>query len=287
MSNGREFIKKLVFELYFCTFVIMKYNRVKSKLSQLLKYGFLKQKLQEPFLSIRDILGFAPRNLDLYELALRHGSMSLKSADGEPINNERLEFLGDSILSAIVSDLLYRKFGSAREGELTNIRSKLVNRETMNRLGVQIGLNKLVIAERQASKDKKSSIYGNALEAFLGAVYLDVGYEQCLEFVKHKLMPLYNELNMTIEENMNYKSALLEWCQRRYLTVSFELIDETVDLRNNHKFESMVVIQNVSITSGSGASKKESHQQAARLALEKLDEDSALVSELMEKQNEK
>ena len=265
----------------------MKSNPVKLKLNQFLKFRFLRKNLKEPFLSIHAILGFAPYNMDLYELALRHSSMSLKSANGEAMNNERLEFLGDSIFSAIVSDLLYQQYDTAHEGELTNIRSKMVNRETMNRLGVRIGLNKLVVAERQASRDKKSSIYGNAFEAFLGAIYLDLGYERCLEFVKNKIMPLYDELNLPMEENINYKSALLEWCQQHYFTVSFDLVDETVDYLNNHKFESMVVIQNVSIASGVGASKKESHQQAARLALEVIDEDAALIDKLMKKQNEK
>ncbi len=250
------------------------------KLNPLYKLRLLTKNHQEPFLSFRQILGFSPRDIDLYELAVRHRSAPLKNADGEWINNERLEFLGDAVLNSVVSDVLYRTYSGKSEGFLTNARSNIVKRESLNKICRQIGLDKLVIADKLIQPDENSSIYGNVLEAFVGAIYLDAGYEKCMRFVKQKILLSPEWLQSMAEENVNHKSELLEWCQQRYLSLEYELVEETVDNFNRHTFVSQVKIQNTPMCTGSGASKKESHQQASFQTLEMIKNNDFILSKL-------
>lgn len=228
---------------------------------------------QEPFLSFRKILGFSPKNIELYNLAVRHRSAPLKNADGEWVNNERLEFLGDAVLNSIVADVLYHSYEKEDEGFLTNARSNIVKRDSLNKICRQIGLDKLVVADKQINNKQNTSIYGNAMEAFVGAVYLDAGYKKCAEFVKKRLLVSPDWMKELVEDNENYKSELLEWCQQRYFTLDFVLIDEKLNGANQHIFTSEVLINGTPICTGTGSNKKESHQQAAFLALEKIKED--------------
>ncbi len=242
----------------------------------------MQKKRQEPFLSLKNIIGFNPHNIELYEMALRHSSAASINAEGEPVNNERLEFLGDAVLNSIVSDILYQRYRNEQEGFLTNARSNIVKRESLNKMCLQIGLDKLVIADKNLNRKDKTNIYGNALEAFIGAVYLDKGYEKCAQFVRKRLLVSPEILQSIAEDNRNYKSELLEWCQQRYLTLDFRLVEETVDKKNNqHTFISQVLISGQSICTGSGSSKKDSHQQASFRALEMIRKDDRLIRSLI------
>ncbi len=240
------------------------------KFNPLNKLRLLTNSRQEPFLSLRKILGFSPGNLELYNLALRHRSMPLKNEKGELINNERLEFLGDAVLNAIVADVLYHKYPDEKEGFLTNARSNIVKRDTLNKISQQIELDKLIISDNHTNFTKTANVYGNALEAFVGAVYLDQGYDKCAQFVKKRILVSPELMKNLAEDNDNYKSELLEWCQQRYFSLDFELIDEKVDSKNRHTFVSELLIQNIPICTGTGSSKKESHQQASFKALEMI-----------------
>ena len=226
---------------------------------------------QEPFSLFQEIIGFYPKNIELYKLAVRHRSMQLKSADGQWINNERLEFLGDAVLNSIVADVLYHNYGKENEGFLTNARANIVKRDTLNKICRQIGLDKLVVTDKQLNLKSNSNIFGNAMEAFVGAVYLDAGYEKCAEFVKNRMLISKEWMQNLIEESENFKSELLEWCQQRYLSLDYELLGEIVDEDNQHTFTSQVLINGKPICTGTGSSKKESHQQASSLALELID----------------
>ena len=151
------------------------------------KIRLLFRKDRESYLCFYRILGFYPRNIQLYEQALLHKSTSVRSDKGRPLNNERLEFLGDAILDAIVGDIVYKRFEGKREGFLTNTRSKIVQRETLNKLAVEIGLDKLIKYSTRSSSHN-SYMYGNAFEAFIGAIYLDQGYERCKLFMEQRII---------------------------------------------------------------------------------------------------
>ena len=202
----------------------------------------------------------------------------MRSEKGRPINNERLEFLGDAILDAIVGDIVYRHFEGRREGFLTNTRSKIVQRETLNKLAVEIGLDKLVKYSTRSSSHN-SYMYGNAFEAFIGAIYLDQGYDRCKQFMEEKIFKNYIDLDKMSRKEVNFKSKLIEWSQKNKMEVSFELIEQFLDEEYNPMFHTEVRIEGISAGTGTGYSKKESQQNAAQMALKKI-KDAAFKKEV-------
>lgn len=247
--------------------------------NQIDRIRLLFHKERESYFCFYRILGFFPRNLKVYQQALLHKSTSLRSEEGRPINNERLEFLGDAILDAIVGDIVFKHFEGKREGFLTNTRSKIVQRETLNKLAVEIGLDKLVkYASRSSSHN--SYMYGNAFEAFIGAIYLDQGYDRCKQFIEQKIFKQYIDLDKMSRKEMNFKSKLIEWSQKHKVEVSFELIEQFIDHENNPMFQTEVRIEGLPGGTGTGYSKKESQQNAAQMALKKLKSDEAFKAEI-------
>ncbi|EJX11049.1 ribonuclease III [gut metagenome] len=198
-----------------------------------------------------------------------HKSTSLRSEKGRPINNERLEFLGDAILDAIVGDVVYKRFEGKREGFLTNTRSKIVQRETLNKLAVKIGLDKLIKYSTRSSSHN-SYMYGNAFEAFIGAIYLDQGYDRCKQFMEQRIINQYIDLEKISRKEVNFKSKLIEWSQKNKTEVSFELIEQFFDHDNNPIFQTEVRIEGMPAGTGIGYSKKESQQNAAQMAIKKV-----------------
>lgn len=237
--------------------------------NQIAKIRLLFHKDRESYLCFYRILGFYPRNIHLYEQALLHKSTSLRSEKGRPLNNERLEFLGDAILDAIVGDIVYKYFEGKREGFLTNTRSKIVQRETLNKLAVQIGLDKLIKYSTRSSSHN-SYMYGNAFEAFIGAIYLDQGYERCKLFLEERIIRPYIDLDKLSRKEVNFKSKLIEWSQKNKVEVSFELIEQFFDKESNPVFQTEVRIESMPAGAGTGYSKKESQQNAAQMALKKI-----------------
>ena len=237
--------------------------------NQIDKIRLLFHKDRKSYLCFYKILGFYPRNIQIYQQALLHKSTSLRSEKGRPLNNERLEFLGDAILDAIVGDIVYRHFEGKREGFLTNTRSKIVQRETLNKLAVDIGLDKLVKSSTRSSSHN-SYMYGNAFEAFIGAIYIDQGYDRCKQFMEKKIFKSYIDLDKMSRKEVNFKSKLIEWSQKNKLEVSFELIEQLLDKDYNPMFHTEVRILGLSAGKGTGYSKKESQQNAAQMALKKL-----------------
>lgn len=231
------------------------------------------RKDKESYLRFYRILGFYPRNIALYEQALLHKSSSVKNDKGRLLNNERLEFLGDAVLDAVVADIVYRKFEGKREGFLTNTRSKIVQRETLNRVAGEIGLDKLVkFSSRQSSHN--SYMGGNAFEALVGAIYLDRGYQACMDFMEHRILGAYIDVDKISRKEVNFKSKLIEWCQKNRLDVVFELISQQADkAAGGPTFVSEVRIEGVAGGRGKGFSKKESQQLAARETLDKVKKD--------------
>ena len=238
--------------------------------NQIDKIRLLFRKDKESYFCFYKILGFYPRNIQLYQQALLHKSTSIRSEKGRPLNNERLEFLGDAILDAIVGDIVYKHFEGRREGFLTNTRSKIVQRETLNKLAVEIGLDKLVKYSTRSSSHN-SYMYGNAFEAFIGAIYLDQGYERCKRFMEEKIFKNYIDLDKMSRKEVNFKSKLIEWSQKSKVEVSFELIEQFLDEDYNPMFHTEIRI---------GYSKKESQQNAAQAALKKIKNDASFKEQI-------
>ena len=223
-----------------------------------IRLSFQKEKpLRE---ALHSILGFWPRDIAPYQLALMHRGGN--SAEG---NNERLEFLGDAILSAVVADIVYHRFTHDREGFLTSTRSRIVSRETLNRVAHSIGLVRMVKNVRLDQMDG-TSVPGNTLEALLGAIYLDRGYKGCHRFVHDRLMHRFISLDEVAQQDTNYKSRLLEFCQKRRLNLEYRVEPMTTP-EGDPAFRATVVIDGKDRGTGTGSSKKAATQAAASKAL--------------------
>ena len=248
-----------------------------SNITDRIRLLFRKDK--ESYFRFYKMLGFYPRNISIYEQALLHKSSSIKSEQGRLLNNERLEFLGDAILDAVVADIVYKKFEGKREGFLTNTRSKIVQRETLNRLAIEIGLDKLIkYSARQSSHN--SYMCGNAFEALVGAIYLDRGYRACKHFMEHRIIGPYINLAKISRKEVNFKSKLIEWSQKNRVELTFELITQSHDQCFSPTFESEVLIEGIPAGRGIGYSKKESQQRAAHEAMGKI-KDSAFMESVL------
>ena len=225
------------------------------------KIRLLSRKDREAYLLLYSILGYVPRDIRLYEMAMTHSSTSgVKKLSC----NERLEFLGDAVLSSVTADYLYSNFIREREGFLTN----LVCRERLNELALQIGLDKYVHACGVANQHN-NYIYGNALEALVGAIYIDKGYKQCRRFLLDRVFSRIADMESVVKADKNYKSRLIEWGQKQHIDVEFRIVSE--ELRKEGVFfVSEVLVNGEPCGIGDGFSKRESQQKAARQALAKV-----------------
>lgn len=233
-----------------------------------MKLPFRKEK--ELYSSLYQILGFYPKDIRFYKLALLHKSSSVKSEQGKWINNERLEFLGDAILDAVVGDVVFRRFEGKKEGFLTNARSKIVQRETLNKVAMEIGLHKLIKYSVHSNNSHNSNMCGNAFEALIGAIYLDQGYDCCMQFMLHRILDKYVSVDSMAYKEVNFKSKLIEWTQKNKVDISFELLEQGSENDGTPTFSSQVFLQGIQCGTGKGYSKKESQQLAAKETLELL-----------------
>jgi ribonuclease III len=211
--------------------------------------------------AIKTIAGFAPSNLALYQLATLHSSKS-KGTEGFRESNERLEYLGDAILGAAVADYLFKKYPFKDEGFLTEIRSRIVNRESLNNLARKIGISSIVRFD-QKNIQLQHVILGNTLEALVGAIYLDKGYLRTKKFVIDKLIQPYFNLDTVVSVNNNHKSRLIEWAQGQSKQIKFDLVDSKETGRNNKEFSIQVIIDGQLYGLGHGFNKKKAEQSAA------------------------
>lgn len=243
------------------------------------------RKEKEPYFRFYKILGFYPHNIEIYKQALLHKSSSVKT-QGRLINNERLEFLGDAILDAVVADIVYKKFEGKREGFLTNTRSKIVQRETLNNIAINIGLDKLI---KYSSKQSSHNSYmsGNAFEALVGAIYLDRGYETCMKFMEKRIIGQYINLEKISRKEVNFKSKLIEWSQKNKFEIEFRLIGQSLDESQNPIFETQILVENISGGTGKGYSKKESQQEAAHATMTMIKKDSVFIDAIFAAKNER
>ena len=219
--------------------------------------------------SIQLILGSKPLNLSLYRLALTPAGLGEETDKGFRKSNERLEFLGDAVLGAVIAEYLFKKYPYRDEGFLTETRSKLVNRETLNEVGIKIGLKKplpQVVDNRQFVGNK--SLYGDILEAFLGAVYLDRGYSFSKKLILQRIL-IHLDLEGMVTTVSNHKSKLIEWSQREGNQVEFQVVQVNSNQRYK-EFVVAIVVNGESIAQGKGETKKKAEQEASKNACEQL-----------------
>lgn len=200
---------------------------------------------------------------------------------GHYVNNERLEFLGDAILDAIVGDIVYHHFQGKREGFLTNTRSNIVKRETLNRIALEMGLDKLMKCDT-AINSHNNYMYGNAFEALIGAVYLDKGYNYCKDFVNSRILKQFINIDKAAYKEVNFKSKLIEWAQKNRSEIEFKLVEEFRDTNQNSPiFKTEVWLKGIYGGSGTGYSKRESQQVAAKETLRRIKKDQNFLDSIL------
>ena len=210
---------------------------------------------------IDDMFGFIPNNIELYKLALIHKSASVALPDGQHINNERLEFLGDAIIEAITSDYIFIEFPHKQEGFMTQLRSKIVSRQSLNDIAHRIGLDECVISHSSGNAVHKN-LYGDAFEAMIGAIYLDQGYEFANRLLINGIYYRHLSLDELTEAETDFKSRLIEWAQKHHHTIEFRS-EQGAPSRGVTRFRTTVLLDGLAAGHGTGASKKEAEQNAA------------------------
>ena len=207
---------------------------------------------------VDDMFGFIPNNIELYKLALIHKSASVELEDGSHINNERLEFLGDAVIESVTSDYLFIEFPDRDEGFLTQVRSKMVSRQSLNRIASAIGLDKHVISNAAGNTTQKH-IYGDAFEAMMGAIYLDQGYDFVNRLLINDIFAHHMSLDDVLQSETDFKSRLIEWCQKNRYSIEFR----TTNGASRSGFHSVVYVDGIAVGHGHGDSKKAAEQNAA------------------------
>ena len=226
---------------------------------------------QEFAAGLKKIVGFRTTNLRIYEVAFIHRSASFSLPDGQRINNERLEFLGDAILDAILSDYLFEKFPEATEGFMTKIRSRIVNREILNQLAISMGIDKILVSNINSVHSTRN-LYGDALEALIGAIFVDKGFRKTKTLFIKRVFNKYLDLEKIIDTDADYKSLVFEWIQKHKSNLTFEYKEEYDFKKKKSVFSATLIINNEKFGTGQGASKKEAEQEAASAAWSKLKE---------------
>lgn len=217
--------------------------------------------------SLKNILGFYPNNISLYKQAFRHSSVANEIKDGVKDSNERLEYLGDAILGAVVSDFLFKTFPYKDEGFLTKMRSRLVSRSSLNQLSLKFGINHFV--DKNIDTVNHSSINGDAFESLIGAIYLDRGYHVTQNFILHRIIKNHIDMDEVENKEIDFKSKLIEWAQKEKKQVRFDLLEET-GVGNNKQYLIQVVVDDQGYAQAQHFSKKRAEQIAAELTANSL-----------------
>ena len=242
-----------------------------------IKLPFRKEK--ELFSSLYNVMGFYPQDISYYKQALMHKSVGRRNEKGKPLNNERLEFLGDALLDAVVGHIVYDHFPGKREGFLTNTRSKLVSRDTLGKLAEEMGLKRLILSAGHT---------GNAFEALVGAIYLDQGYDGVMRFMKKRILARLINIDKVAYKEVNFKSKLLEWSQKNRVRMEFRMQkQETEKDSGSPVFKFQVFMEGVAGESGQGYSKKEAQQQASEATLKRLKREPQFIDAIFAAKSER
>ena len=214
--------------------------------------------------SLRNLLGFTPGNVSVYKLAFRHRSAAVEHDSGIKLSNERLEYLGDAVLGTVIAELLFKKYPYKEEGFLTEMRSRIVNREHLNRLALKLGIDQMMSGFIDPGA-KTRSAYGDAFEALIGAVYLDKGFDTTRKLIIKRIVKIHIHLDEIEELDSNFKSRLINWSQREKRKVVFEFLEE-VDNGGKRLLRVRVLVDGVEMSRGEDFSKKRAEQIAAEKA---------------------
>lgn len=234
-----------------------------------LKYLFF-SKEKDLYKTFKIITGRRPNHIGLYQQAMRHVSAAQVNDQGLKESYERLEYLGDAILGMVVAEMLYKRFPFKEEGFLTELRSKIVNRESLNSLSKKIGLKGLVqYHKHKGSSISHKSVYGDSLEALIGAIYLDQGFRFSKRFIITKLIAPHFDFDELVKTTTNYKSKIIEWAQKENKELRFEIIQSNDDARDK-QFVAQVFIDDEAFGKGFGFSKKKAEQDAAQKSIDQL-----------------
>ncbi len=217
---------------------------------------------------VKTTTGYSPKNISLYQQAFFHSSISVKRS-GTVISNERLEFLGDALLGAIVADYLFQMFPYKDEGFLTQLRSKIVNGQSLKELALKFGFNHFLKASLTKDEKTKSSAYGDAFEAFIGAVYLDIGFNKTKKFVISRIIKMHVDLDSLVNTNQDYKSQLQIFCQKNKYSLEYKLLSEE-RMGASKMYVIEVYVNDKPYTRFENYSKRIAEQKAAQLTLEEL-----------------
>lgn len=228
------------------------------------------QKDRELRVSLYNVMGFYPHDIKYYRIALTHKSSGQRNEKGKPLNNERLEFLGDAILDAVVGDIVFRHFPGKREGFLTNTRSKLVSRESLGKLAEEMGLTEHIQSKGQSNRSHNSYMAGNAFEALVGAIYIDQGYAAVMRFMEKRILAKMVNIDKVAYKEVNFKSKLLEWTQKNRVRMDYQMMKQETDEKGSPIFGFCVMIEGVEGGKGQGYSKKEAQQIASKETLQRL-----------------
>jgi ribonuclease-3 len=211
--------------------------------------------------SLRNLLGFYPGNISVYQLAFSHRSISRETDNGVPLSNERLEYLGDAVLGAVVADMLFKKFPYRDEGFLTEMRSRIVSRENLKNLAVKIGIDELL--QKEATPGTYRSMYGDAFEALIGAIYLDKGYAKTQNFILERIIRIHVDLHEIEQTEKNFKSLILNWGQREKHSIVFETVEEE---QKDRLIKVRLLVDDNEVAVGIDFVKKKAEQIAAQAA---------------------
>ncbi|MGE4347099.1 MAG: ribonuclease III [Flavobacteriaceae bacterium] len=216
------------------------------------------------FKKIYQITGFKPKNIEIYQRAFTHSSVNKTDENGQIINYERLEFLGDAMLGSVIAAYLFREVPNQNEGYLTKMRAKIVSRENLNNLGKQLGLIEL-ITSKVSQKHFGENIYGNLFEALVGAIYLDRGYLTCEKFINKKLITPYVNIERLEGKIISYKSLLIEWCQKHKKHFAIRVEEEKSAEVQKH-FSAQLFIDDKVVSKARATSKKKAEETASKRA---------------------
>jgi ribonuclease III len=222
--------------------------------------------------SLKNLLGFKPKNLSLYRLALLHSSVAKKSNNGVVSSNERLEFLGDSLVNTIVADYLFKKFPFKDEGFLTKMRSKMVSRVQHNKIALKLGINKMIEIAPDARITSQNSIYGNAYEALVGAIYLDRGYSFTHQFITQRIITIHFDIDEIENTEVDFKSKFIMWAQKEKKEFLFVVVQEPSP-SNEKRYTIEATLDGIGYGTGVHYSKKRAEQIAAETAMQKIEAD--------------
>jgi ribonuclease-3 len=232
-------------------------------------------------------MGFYPHDISFYKQALMHKSIGRRNDKGRPLNNERLEFLGDALLDAVVGHIVYDHFEGKREGFLTNTRSKLVSRDTLGKLAEEMGLTRLILSSGH-SNSHNSYMAGNAFEALVGAIYLDQGYDAVMRFVQKRILAQLINIDKVAYKEVNFKSKLIEWTQRNRVRMDFRQVEQTKEKETGSPvFQFQVMLEGVAGEQGKGFSKKEAQQLAAEATLKRLKREPQFIDAIFAAKSER